>query len=51
MEDPSGIPDLWGVPRAHHGTGSGFSQVPLIGNSGSLPVVVAERQDGSILGT
>lgn len=51
MEDPSGIPDLWGVPGAHHGTGSWFSQMLPIGNSGPVPVVVAERQDGSILGT
>lgn len=40
-----------GAPGAHQGAGSEFSQVLPIGNSGPVPVVVAERQDGSILGT
>lgn len=51
MEDPAGIPEMWRAPGAHNGTGSGFSQMLPIGNSGPVPVVVAERQDGSILGT
>lgn len=40
-----------GAPGAHQGAGSEFSQVLPIGNSGPVPVAVAERQDGSILGT